>query len=333
MLAWLCIALAAAAPFQLPPGQDPALWQGPAELRGFELEPVQGPGATIEVTGASWVLVVRDTAGGVHRVPVSPPQTEAQREDLLALAASLLRPPALAFELAPPVDTTPLVDPPVDRPPQRPPPEHPTAPETPTAARSLRTWRPPPAAGPTATLAAPATSAVRAAPPPQPTLGAAVHVGGASQWRPTQSNAASLDLGVWAGPPRVQVGAGLSLALPSDLQAFSGAQVQQWSPTGAVRWVGRRGASAELRAGAARRSFVVQDEVWTQHWVPTAALGAGWRWSLGPVALEPHVALVADLSRTELSQAGAPLGTLVPLQATAGLRVHVGDPFGVPRAP
>jgi hypothetical protein len=332
MLTWLCIALAAAAPFQLPPGEDPALWIGPAELRGFELEPVQGTGASVEVRGASWVLVVQDTAGGVHRVPVTPPQTEAQREDLLALAASLLKPPALAFELAPPpVDPAP--DPPEPVRPRDPPPRPDPPPDAATSARTLRQTHRPTPAGPLTAANDQATVSDRAPLQDHATLGIAVHVGGASLWRPTQSNAGALDLGLWAGPQRVQLGAALAVALPSDLQAFSGSQVQQWSPSGAVRVVGRRGATAELHVGAARRSFVVQGEVWTQHWVPTATLGAGWRWTLGPIALEPHVAVVADLTRTDLSQAGEPLGTLVPIQGTAGLRVHVGDPFGRPRAP
>jgi hypothetical protein len=93
MLWLLFVAIALGAPVELPPGELAPTWAPTLAAAGLEPGPVgAGEGVRIVSDGARWHLVVRDVHGVERRATVAIPRTPAAREEVAALAASLLHP-------------------------------------------------------------------------------------------------------------------------------------------------------------------------------------------------------------------------------------------------
>jgi len=90
----------AAVPFLLPEGEPPGAWSAALVLAGrTPLDPAlpRAPGAAwVELQHTArpdtWRLRVRDAAGSLHEVEVPAPRTDRARDEVVALAASLLHP-------------------------------------------------------------------------------------------------------------------------------------------------------------------------------------------------------------------------------------------------
>jgi hypothetical protein len=83
----------AGVPIEFPPAVSTEDW-APALLLG-DLEVGAATGESwvkVEIAESLWVLRVRDRSGQVHRVEIDIPQTSADREALVVLAASLIEP-------------------------------------------------------------------------------------------------------------------------------------------------------------------------------------------------------------------------------------------------
>jgi hypothetical protein len=80
----------AVTPFRLPPGEEPAEWATALDLAGFDIGSGR-PGVEVRADGDRWVLLVWDASGGVRSAEVTRPASARAREDLVWLAASLLR--------------------------------------------------------------------------------------------------------------------------------------------------------------------------------------------------------------------------------------------------
>lgn len=87
----LCALALAASSLALPKGEDPAGWASALGLGDFTLG-----GADARVTlldlGNHWEIRVTDGQGGVRTATVAPPRSPRDREDVVLLASSLLRP-------------------------------------------------------------------------------------------------------------------------------------------------------------------------------------------------------------------------------------------------
>ncbi len=88
----------AGVPFSLPTSEDPGAWRGALALAAA-LDPsaplsATGPSVEIQETArpSTWRLRVRDAGGVLHEVEVPRPTDDHGREDVVALAASLLQP-------------------------------------------------------------------------------------------------------------------------------------------------------------------------------------------------------------------------------------------------
>ncbi len=159
---WLIAAASATVPVELPPEQPAAAWAELLRAADMAPGPAAGfPAVHIEAGTRGWTLLVRDSSGAEHRVTVSPPTDEATREDLVWLAASLLRPVVPPDGLA---SAQPEPEPPQPEPPQ---PEPPTpSPEPPAPSTEHRVPSPePPAPSPEPTAPSPEPPA----PSPEPT--------------------------------------------------------------------------------------------------------------------------------------------------------------------
>ncbi len=159
---WLIAAASATVPVELPPEQPAAAWAELLRAADMAPGPAAGfPAVHIEAGTRTWTLLVRDSSGAEHRVTVSPPTDEATREDLVWLAASLLRPVVPPDGLA---SAQPEPEPPQPEPPQ---PEPPTpSPEPPAPSTEPRVPSPePPAPSPEPTAPSPEPPA----PSPEPT--------------------------------------------------------------------------------------------------------------------------------------------------------------------
>lgn len=163
LLAWSSTAAAAVAVLRLPPGEDPAAWQGPAAHAGLSL--AAGPGARVEIRvgTAGWEILATDATGQTRAARVAAPRTTEEREDVAVLAASLLRRPTIDLvdwgrAAGAPAGGT-AGAPPPER--SAPPPERGAAPPARSAARA-----PSPTNAAPATSGAPTTSGAPSAPSP-----------------------------------------------------------------------------------------------------------------------------------------------------------------------
>ncbi|MCB9791688.1 MAG: hypothetical protein H6741_03085 [Alphaproteobacteria bacterium] len=96
---WLVLLSALrAAPLELPPGQDAALWSSAAAHAGLELGAASAcPWVRLEA-GPSWTVQACDREGALRSARRPPPRDEADREDLLSLGVSLMEPVVVAWE-------------------------------------------------------------------------------------------------------------------------------------------------------------------------------------------------------------------------------------------
>jgi hypothetical protein len=278
LLALLLPAAALGAPrVQLPPGEDPALWEEALAVAGLEAgAPRSGePGVFVLKVSGGWQLEALDGQGGRRSLQLAAPTTPAEREALAVVARSLTRPGQAAPKVAPP--------PPRPKPP---PPAPPPPPPPPVAPVVVAAPPPPP-------------------PPPAPRLaGLRVHaVGGARLG--AHSPALSGRLGLLVGKGWLGAGPTLSGQLGAPLRS---AEVSaEGDPRRAQRGLGA-GLAAGLRGpgrapqalvglAAERRSFVEDGAVVSQVWVPTAqlSLSAGWPTGAAGADARPGAALVTEL--------------------------------------
>ncbi|MBN1334885.1 MAG: hypothetical protein JXB39_02890 [Deltaproteobacteria bacterium] len=113
----------AGVPFALPSSEDPSEWRGAlalaATLDPAAVRTATGPWVEIQDTARleTWRLRVRDTAGVLHEVEVQRPSDDRGREDVVALAASLLHPVrSVSSPFEPrsiPISSRPVPEPPV----------------------------------------------------------------------------------------------------------------------------------------------------------------------------------------------------------------------------
>lgn len=87
------LSVAFAVPLLLPPTEDASGWAEPAAMAGFELDVEKSASwAQLEAGDGTWTLVVRDELGDERRIEIAEPATQADREELVFLASSLLTP-------------------------------------------------------------------------------------------------------------------------------------------------------------------------------------------------------------------------------------------------
>jgi hypothetical protein len=80
----------AATPVALPPGELAANWRTALELAGLTIGTGR-PGVELIIQGERWLVIAWDEDGVARGAELSAPRTQAEREDLARLAASLVR--------------------------------------------------------------------------------------------------------------------------------------------------------------------------------------------------------------------------------------------------
>lgn len=276
LLALLPAAALGAPRVQLPPGEDPALWEEALAVAGLEAgAPRSGePGVFVLKVSGGWQLEALDGQGGRRSLQLAAPTTAAEREALAVVARSLTRP----------VQPAPKATPPPPRP--KPPPPAPPPPPPPPAPVVVVVAPPPP-------------------PPPAPRLaGLRVNALGGARLG-AHSPALSGRLGLLVGKGWLGAGPTLSGQLGAPLRpdavSAEGAPRRAQRGFGAGLAAGLRGPGRAPQAlvgvAAERRAFVEDGAVVSQVWVPTAqlSLSAGWPTAGGLGAPRPGAALVTEL--------------------------------------
>jgi hypothetical protein len=142
----------AAVPVVLPAGEKPADWSSALGQADFAAAPAAGNGASVVITkGAdAWTVTVKDGKGGTQVMNVLPPQSSQDRDDMLWLAADVLRTAGAFVASAPPPPPVAPPPPPVAPPPPPvappPPPVAPPPPPGPVPPVVVAPTPPPPAA-------------------------------------------------------------------------------------------------------------------------------------------------------------------------------------------
>lgn len=263
---------------QLPPGEDPALWEEALAVAGLEAgAPRSGePGVFVLKVNGGWQLEALDGQGGRRSLQLAAPTTAAEREALAVVARSLTRP----------VQPAPKATPPPPRP-KPPPPAPPPPPPPPPPVEPVVVVPPPPP------------------PPPAPRLaGLRINALGGARLG-AHSPALSGRLGLLVGKGWLGAGPTLSGQLGAPLRpdavSTEGAPRRAQRGFGAGLAAGLRGPGrapqALLGVAAERRAFVEDGAVVSQVWVPTAqlSLSAGWPTAGGLGAPRPGAALVTEL--------------------------------------
>lgn len=335
---WGCLA-ALAAPVVLPERADPSAW-APA-LAAAGLDPVAPPtGRWVGLVdgGARWTIEVHDGDRVVQRLSLPAPATAADRADVAALAASLLRPSA-TVPLAPP--------PPPRRRRPRAPEVAPPPPVTATAEGVERSvgWRDDPrtssAGGPRA--ARPAPPVVPPLPDPPPTVVPAAPAHPLAPWARASLTATGRAGASWTVTPGafvgVQRGAAAAVvgAEASPTRALLPADAaRRWQATDlwAGAWLSpARGPEGALLAGVSIRRWSEAGAPVASHPVALVAIAAGWPIRAGAWQVAPQARLALDVVRTQLSVDGEAAGMLSPLQGQLGVtvarRATGGDSAGV----
>lgn len=332
MLTLLLAVAAHAAPLVLPAEAPAGEWAHALALAGLEpATTVTETCASILVSDGVWRLEVRH-GGATRSVPIDPPRTEAERERVAVLAASLLR--SISGAGLPSLPSLP--PPPPPRPAQRP---------RPAPAPSAVAAAPPPAPPAEPTPApAPAPVAVTPAEPldgpialEDPSgpgardarLGPWIRGTGGVAWRTGCAPAAAAGLlgGVRYGILGLGVGGAWTSELGvaalgadrglSTIDALGGLWVLPSDPASRVDltmgaglvggWSTRRYTDSGVGVGM-DGSAIVGGELLA-------------RAALGPVELGPVVRLATDLARTPLVVDGRPAGELARTQATLALAI------------
>ena len=292
------VAAWAGVPFSLPPTEDPGAWRSALALAA-SLDPSAprtstGPSVEIQETArpATWRLRVRDTAGVLHEVEVVRPSDAQGREDIVALAASLLRPLGGAGSTFGPRPITP---------PPKPVADPPEVARKPPPARAAPPGAPP---GPEAVTPVPPPASLSDAPFPATVAGEAGSPGGPEPFpvpealpeperlpapsavatplpppaHPWMSAGGSLDLRADTGTSfggdvlagvafrnGIHTGIGAAYGTPHDLADLArakGAAYQDMDVYGALWWAppARLAPLLGLRAGGTWRTFWIGDE-------------------------------------------------------------------------
>jgi hypothetical protein len=299
MWSWLWLAVASAwagVPFELPPQEPPEHWIAPMALAGFEPgEADGGAGVTVSVRGAEWELVVRDASGNVEVVRVASPRTRADREAVVWLADSLIRPvgdPGLG-------EPRPIAPPPVVVP--EPAPE-PVAEPEPAPEPLVEPLPEPPPPDPIEPAALPPEMAVEAPAPMAPPEPAPA----------PEPVAVPTPAPVIAPPP--------SRASVRALVAGGGALRAGLGPTSTLRIAAERGgqgpvwAIASLGRAQPRAPEIADGPRAVDRW----EFDAGVAWAL-PAPASPRLEATVGLARVGFYEDGAPVGSrLTPRLSVAG---------------
>jgi len=259
-----------AVPFLLPDGEPGTRWQAALALGGgLQLSPIESriaaePWVELQRTAAAdqWRLRVRDHQGTLHEVTVPVPASERQREELVALAASLLHPMASgsgdfwaglgASEEPPPL---PVEPPPL---PLEPPPLPVEPPPLPVEAPPLPVEPPPlpvePIPEPVAPTPEPPPLPAEPTPPSEPALPPA-----ATGTRIFTRLLGVMDAGL--GAPAIAPGGGVQVGvvLPHNLRAGMGFQLEGIRALPHAEQSSER--YAELREGDAHLTLL-----WSPDW-------------------------------------------------------------------
>ncbi len=294
-MTWLLLVAAAfGAPIALPRGESPTAWASALQRAGLEPgNPGSGEGVRVVVLSGGWELLVRDEHGEERRITVPVPRTDAEREEVAALAASLLHP-------APEISSLPL--------PSLPPLPPPTPPSTATSTSTVSStststvtstppalpYEPPPALPYEAQLIVSVPAVTFDARVPIASASARFFAGGGLGLRVRSEVGPTPVVSGWAGwipfGLPVRVGGGLELApfpaalnqLPDDdgarrMSAYDGKVLAAWSP-GLLELGGTFGLSARLFSDptAAPPPAAL---------IPTAGALAAWRSRIVPIRL------------------------------------------------
>lgn len=243
----------------LPPGEDPAAWVEALMIAGLEPGPPEAgaPGVLVLRVGAGWQLEALDGAGGRRTLVVSPPRTDAERQDLAILARSLTRPVQLAAA-APPKPPAPRRAPPPAPTPVAPPPPPPIAPPPPPVVVP-----PPPESAPSGLRLSALTG---------------LRLGGAGP-------SAELRGGLLVGSGRLGVGPRLHGGLPGAVGAAPVAERSVSTLGGGLGFGLRGGGWAPqllVSLGAERRNYRWNGDPISQIWVPRLELSAAGGWGPRP---------------------------------------------------
>ena len=309
---WLALGLSvrawAGVPLALPPGENPRDWADAASLANLSLVSADtGTGVRILAQGTTWVVEARAADGSVQRATVAAPTTAAAREDLVWLAASLLKPVVRPA----PAPIVPVV---VPKPTPRPAPPAPPVPEP----------APEPAPEP---VLVPVEPPVVAAPPSPSPAPWSVQVEGGAVGSPAQA----LTHGFEIGGARTLGSAfdllvGFGYFAPTALSDGSPGQ-RRWSldPRLALRaWEPSHHAWTEAGLRTAYRVFQDEDGRAGGGLVPGLDLRLG---AEGPIArrwaVGPTVAFGLDLRRTRIIETGDKKSILPLWTLSGGLRLRL----------
>ncbi len=318
--------VAHAAPLILPPGEPTGAWSHAMSRAGLETAAnAEGTWAALVSTPAGWRLEIhRD--GAVRSVPVDPPTTDATRERIAVLAASLLR----GVEGAS-LPALPALPPPPPRPSRRAPVAVVPAPVAPEPAE-VAAPAPPPVDEPVVAAVDPAEILVDAVllddptvPAGDPVLRPWLFAGGGVAWRRgcPAAPSARITAGVAYGP----LALGGSAVWTSELDMstlYPELGMTSLDGLGGV-WLLPRVRGVALGGGALAG---VSRRVWrdgpartVEIPMPVAGAELVARIPLGPLEIAPTARLVTDLARSPLGVEGALTGGLAPTQLSLELSV------------
>jgi hypothetical protein len=320
---WIALASAWGMPFQLPSAEPVEPWRAPMELAGFEPGPVGDETAGVRATaveGVGWRVSVRDEHGGVRVLWIPFPRTEADREALIWLLDSLVRPVGAPIRPAPrPEVRVEHVAGPVPEPTQpieswtitivREPPPPPLEPE------------PQPEPEPE-----PAPEPIAEAPPDDPDVRVVAGGGGALREglgpSATARLAAERDLGERPfASISVAHGFRRTVAVLDSTR-----EATRWEAEAGVGWTlpGPMAPRLHGTAGAARVGFLQDGEHVGWRVVPRLALAASADLAVAPgLALRPRVGASSDLLGVLVSIDGEARGVLSPFALGADLSLVV----------
>ncbi|MCB9763973.1 MAG: hypothetical protein H6739_29655 [Alphaproteobacteria bacterium] len=315
-LSWIVLTTLAGVVVSLPPSEDRSAWAAAAEQVGVTL----GDGdadVRVRAEGGRWAVTVQPSDGPARGFTAAPPRTEAEREDLLATALSLLNPmptPAL-----PPV----ALPPPAPSPPARPTVAAPRpAPMGPFGGPVVLEPPVPPIAA-----ASPATRIPRVPPLHAPPWRPSASLAAAASLRPGASTgfAPALQVGLQRSRLRLEVGAWRQGAVSlQDLSADRG--VLGWGAGAGVGRVGP-GWTASGVLGVEARQWTEGEAVVARTRTPVARGAVGWSFAVaGPVQLGPRAWVAVDLGRTQVFVDDVLVTALTPLSAGLGLDLTLAPP-------
>lgn len=291
----LLILTAAATTMVLPHGTDPADWRVPLAMAGL----VTG-GSTADphvVLGADGTLCAVLPPDRQRCVSISLPTTDAEREEAVWLAKSLLRDVETAPQAAPPPAPTPSPAPPTPQP---------APPPAPVAAA--------PPAEPQAELPDASNRAVLP-----------IALSALLQWRPDGRPAPGGTLAILQPTDRrLQPLARIGGIGPERL-SDDGPRRETVQLTGALglRWQPSAGFTASLAGGLAWQGWRQDGDAIQRALLPQLTGQVGWQlYRSGPLAWQPWLGTTATLRSVSMTVDGAPLSTFSPFTGIFGLAIE-----------